>query len=389
MKKKYRIILYTSIFLLCVVASIILVVKKSNSVYEEESKPKVVKHKSMLSMNLEQTAGAGDYNTVTQSSWPTEGYKFNTELSRCENGSELSWDDTNKKVIVSGNMSDKCYVYFDKVLVLSEVCNDKTLKDCIIAQYTGTQGQNNIYYHNSSLSNGAGDNSYRYAGASNSVNNYICLGSDEATCPEANLFRIIGVFGAQTKVIRAESVGNKQWDTSEDNTWSSSSLNTYLNGEYLTSLGTLAEKIATTTWKVGGGSWANIGTSVPKTAYQYEVGSSASTTTYDAKIGLMYVTDYYYSASPSAWTLVGYNDDETKDYRAATSTNWLYLGSTEWTISRNSGYTYLAFLVNSAGYVYYSGYVPVSLAVRPSFNLLSSVKYVSGSGSMSDPVRVK
>ena len=28
---------------------------------------------------------------------------------------------------------------------------------------------------------------------------------------------------------------------------------------------------------------ANIGTSVPKTAYQYEVGSSASTTTYDAK----------------------------------------------------------------------------------------------------------
>ena len=113
MKKKYRIILYTSIFLLCVVASIILVVKKSNSVYEEESKPKVVKHKSMLSMNLEQTVGSGDYKTVTQSSWPTEGYKFNAELSRCENGSTLSWDDTKKAVIVSGNLSDKCYVYFD------------------------------------------------------------------------------------------------------------------------------------------------------------------------------------------------------------------------------------------------------------------------------------
>ncbi len=90
MKKEYRIILYTSIFLLCVVASIILVVKKSNSVYEEESKPKVVKHKSMLSMNLEQTAGSGDYKTVTQSSWPTEGYKFNAELSKCENGSTLN-----------------------------------------------------------------------------------------------------------------------------------------------------------------------------------------------------------------------------------------------------------------------------------------------------------
>ena len=72
----------------------------------------------------------------------------------------------------------------------------------------------------------------------------------------------------------------------------------------MTSLGTIAEKIATTTWKVGGGSWDNIGKSVPKTAYQYEVGSSASSTTVDKKIGLMYVSDYYYSASPSAWTLV-------------------------------------------------------------------------------------
>ena len=192
------------------------------------------------------------------------------------------------------------------------------LADYVISQYTGTQGENSLYYHNSTFENGAGDNSYRYAGASDSVNNYICLGSDEATCPEANLFRIIGVFGDKTKVIRAKSVGDKEWNTSESNTWSSSSLNAYLNGEYLTSLGTLADKIATTTWKAGGGIWSNIVTSVPKTAYQNEVGSSASSTTVDKKIGLMYVSDYYYSASPSAWTLVGYNSsDATKDYRAA------------------------------------------------------------------------
>ena len=266
---------------------------------------------------------------------------------------------------------------------------DQTLAEYVISQYTGTQGENGIYYHNSALTNGAGDNSYRYAGASDSVNNYICLGSDEATCPEANLFRIIGVFGAQTKVIRAKSVGYKQWHTSQVNTWSSSSLNTYLNGEYLTSLGTLADKIATTTWKVGGGLWSNIATLVPKTAYQYEVGSSASTTTVDKKIGLMYVSDYYYSASPSAWTLVGYNSsDATKDYRAATSTNWLYLGSTEWTISRDSDDTNYAFRVTSTGDVNFSIVDSRSFAVRPSFNLESSVKYVSGSGSMSDPVRV-
>ena len=379
MKKKYITFSIVTLVLLVALITSFNYFKTTNN-YFEDNTSNPTKITKGISMNLEQTAGAGDYKTVTQSSWPTEGYKFNAELSRCENGSTLSWDDTKKAVIVSGNLSDKCYVYFD--------IYQPTLAEYIKSQYTGTQGENALYYHNSTLTNGAGDNSYRYAGAWDSVNNYICLGSDATTCPEANLFRIIGVFGAQTKVIRAESVGNKQWDTSEDNTWSSSSLNTYLNGEYLTSLGTLVEKIATNTWKVGGGSWAKIGKSVPAAAYQYEVGSSASTTTYDAKIGLMYVTDYYYGASPSAWTLVGFDSDATKDYRAAKTINWLYLGSYEWTISRISDYRPTAFSVNSAGYVHLSYAVADSFAARPSFNLLSSVKYVSGSGSMSDPVRV-
>ena len=276
---------------------------------------------------------------------------------------------------------------FSAKLMIQKKAYKQTLAEYVKSQYTGTQGENSLYYHNSSLANGAGDNSYRYAGASDSVNNYICLGSDAATCPEANLFRIIGVFGDKTKVIRAKSVGDQKWHTSGLNTWSSSSLNTYLNGTYLTSLGTLVDKIATTTWKVGGGSWSNIVTSVPKTAYQNEVGSSASSTTYDAKIGLMYVSDYYYGASPSAWTLMGSNSDAMKDYRAATSTNWLYLGSYEWTISRIFGNTDSAFSVSSTGFVYIY-HVASGRGVRPSFNLLSSTTYVSGSGSMSDPVRV-
>ena len=387
MKKKYIIFLIITLVLLVVLITSFNYFKTTNT-YIDDSVNNQTKITKGISMNLEQTAGAGDYKTVTRSSWPTEGYKFNTELSRCENGGEINWDDINKKVIVTGNVSDKCYVYFDIwIPSIAAYCTSGTdLATCV--KNFGDQGPSvsNIYIHNSALTNGAGDNSYRYAGAN--PNNYVCFGSEATTCPDANLFRIIGVFGDQAKVIRAKSVGDQPWHTSQVNNWSSSSLNTYLNGEYLTSLGTLAEKIATTTWKVGGGDEANISFSVPATAYQYEVGSSASTTTVDKKIGLMYVSDYYYSASPSAWTLVGYDSDATKDYRAATSTNWLYLGSTEWTISRNSGYTYLAFLVNSAGYVYYSGYVPVSLAVRPSFNLLSSVKYISGSGSMSDPVRI-
>ena len=344
-----------------------------SDVYEEQNKISIKKNKNMLSMNLEQTAGAGDYKTVTQSSWSTEGYEFNTELSRCEKGSELSWDDTKKAVIMQGNVSDKCYVYFDLIPSM-------TLAEYVISQYTGVQGENGIYYHNSSLENGAGDNSYRYAGASNNVNNYICLGSDATTCPDANLFRIIGVFGDQTKVIRAKSVGDQKWNTSKANAWSSSSLNTYLNGEYLTNLGTLADKIATTTWKVGGGSSTYL-YDVPTTAYQYEVGSSASTTTYEAKIGLMYASDYGFAASSSAWTT------KLSSYSSNTSKNWLYLGSYEWTISRYSGGTTGAFVVGGSGGVG-SDAVTSSCAARPSFNLESSVKYVSGSGTIENPIRI-
>ena len=426
MKKKYRIILYTSIFLLCVVASIILVVKKSNSVYEEESKPKVVKHKSMLSMNLEQTAGSGDYKTVTQSKWPTEGYKFNAELSRCENGSTLSWDDTKKAVIVSGNLSDKCYVYFD--------IYQPTLAEYIKSQYTGTQGENNIYYHDSDLANGAGDNSYRYAGAN--PNNFVCFGSDTSPCPTDNLYRIIGVFGENyhgvtgkqlVKLIKydymttdelgtdgdysqtykewgmdstykgtygdGERIGVYYWNYkatgSATNTWSTSLLNkTNLNTNFINNIGTTwANKIATVTWKVGGNTWANIGTKTSSVAYTNEITNPVTTnttdnaTTYSAKIGLMYVSDYGFAASPDAWTLTMSSYNNT----TATNNNWMYMGLYEWTISRNAGYSDNAFPVDYDGHVNYDD-VHVNLGVRASFNLESSVSYVSGSGSMSDPI---
>ena len=388
------------------------------------------------------------------------------------------------------NFSAKLMIQKEKILTLAEH---------VISQYTGTQGDNSLYYHDSSLANGAGDNSYRYAGGDyvltdagkatgatmiigydetvttalidfycngtkrfvgdecsssqthyylikgdttqyqtynealntsvekgyltkDNVKNFVCFGTDASPCPTENLYRIIGVFNNQVKLIKWDYAKSSLLGTDGDfsqeytinyfsgeqgespssnsfyyrnndtqtNTWSESNLNKVnLNTNFVNNIGnTWAKKIATTTWKVGGGTYANITGVVPATAYQYEVGSSASTPPYDAKIGLMYVSDYGFAASPSAWTLVGYNSsDATKDYRAATSINWLYLGSAEWTISRYSDTTTLAIAVYSAGYVGANG-VTYGAAVRPSFNLLSSVKYVSGSGSMSDPVRV-
>ena len=74
------------------------------------------------------------------------------------------------------------------------------LADYVKSLYTGTQGENSIYYHDSSLTNGAGDSSYRYSGAN--PNNYVCFGSNESTCPTDNLYRIIGVFGNNVKLIK-------------------------------------------------------------------------------------------------------------------------------------------------------------------------------------------
>ena len=132
---------------------------------------------------------------------------------------------------------------------------------------------------------------------------------------------------------------------------------------------------------------ANIIESVPSTAYQYEVGVDASTTTYDAKVGLMYVSDYEFAANPSAWTLNGWNDSATKDYRAATSNNWMYMGESELTISRISNYAFFIAFINDKGNIKATT-SNVGYSVRPVFNLESTVTFAGGSGTQSDPIRI-
>ena len=308
-----------------------------------------------------------------------------------------------------------------------------SLASYITNLYTGTQGENGIYYHDANLTNGAGDNSYRYAGASDQVNNYVCFGSNVTPCPTDNLYRIIGVFGDKVKLIKSDYATSallgadgdyskmytaNNWDNSVykgnnlaniasytwnyknnttinsgfgSNTWSTSLLNkTNLNKNFITNIGDdWANKIDTTTWKVGGNTWANIGTQPAKTAYQNEIVSPVTTnttdnaTTFSAKVGLMYASDYGFAAAPSAWTanLNTYNGEAIKNV------NWMYMGLVEWTISRIAYDAYNVFYVTNTGYVYYLN-ARSAYGVRPVFNLSSSVNYVSGSGTAADPIRI-
>ena len=191
-------------------------------------------------------------------------------------------------------------------------------------------------------------------------------------------------------------IGRYKWYKIDDNTWSTSTTNTInLNTNYLTYLDGKNIKwknmIADTTWYVGGVTYANGWETNAKTAYNYEVGANKNASiTVTSKIGLMYVSEYYYGATPDYWMLPGFDvNGHENDYRKAINDNWLYTGLYEWTISRRSDASLIAFAVLADGTLSgdavddSNGY-----AARPTFFLTSSVQYVSGSGTLTDPIRI-
>ena len=267
------------------------------------------------------------------------------------------------------------------IYYLSDVCsNGNNLASCIKTYYnTYGESTGGLYYHNGSGSYTnayleAGDNSYRYAGASDEVNNYICFGST-GTCSSNNLYRIIGVFESQVKLIKNTSIGEYEWD-SEESTWSSSDIKDVLNSTFLYTLSsTWQNKIINHIWYVGGHPRNG---STLTSYYNYE----SSGTTWSGKIGLMYISDYGYAADPSYWRKA------MNHYDSTSSNNWMDMGVEEWTISRRSSATDYTFYVSNSGSIYGNAPVSLSKATRPVFYLNSSITYVSGSGTQSDPIRI-
>ena len=282
-----------------------------------------------------------------------------------------------------------------------------TFANYIKTLYT-VDGENGLYYHDGqgnyeNADQEAGDNSYRYAGAN--PNNYVCFGSNASTCPNDNLYRIIGVFGNQVKLIKADyttanqmgtggdyssrnvydngtyqgsmninNIARYSWNGSDNNTWSASALNTTnLNSSYLSYLGSAwNNKIATTSWKVGG--MTSSISYIAKQYYDIEVGQNSSNTVYEAKIGLMYVSDYGFAASSDYWTTA------LNSTTSISTNNWMYMGLDEWTISRFSDVSRRVFMVDCYGDVY-DTIVTNDYVVRPCFYLNSNVTYVSGIGT--------
>ena len=336
--------------------------------------------------------------------------------------------ETDQSVNENSKMNIEIYLMKEKpISTVADVCSGgETLASCVTTlKEKDTLGVANIYFHDANLVNGAGDNSYRYAGAN--PNNYVCFGSDDTTCPTENLFRIIGLIDGKVKLIHAygattdmlgtdegyaktyqaafgsyssyykgnedlTKIGTYKWNKTRDTTWSTSTTNTTnLNTNYLTYLDSKNTKwknmIADTTWYVGGMTYENGAKSNAKTAYNYELGANkVATTTVTSKIGLMYVSEYYYGANLDYWTLPGYNSSGN-DYRTVINDNWLYTGLKEWTLSRFSGAYNFVFMVDVDG-ILLLGQVPAGYVLRPSFSLSSSIKFTSGEGTAVNPIRI-
>jgi len=274
---------------------------------------------------------------------------------------------------------------------------------------------NTLYYHDSNLINWAEDYSYRYSGASESVNNYICFGKVGTTCDNDHLYRIIGVFDEDgdevynVKLIKADVASINQLGTIGDykgkyskitseykgslianqigeyyfnyniansfsNDWDSSLLNTInLNTNYLNAFGDYADLIRETNWYTG--SRSNSAT-VKEFKNSEPVSQSKAN-----KIGLMYVSDYGYAASSDAWTNYLY------DYQKATivANNWMFKGLNEWTMAKfNTTEIFITYAVHpNHNSTVYDG------AVSPVFYLNFDVDLIGGSGTKSDPFRIK
>ena len=307
----------------------------------------------------------------------------------------------------------------EKKLTVADVCsNGQTLSSCIIAM----DGKDDtLYHHTSTLANGAGDNSYRYAGASDQVNNFVCFGSTSSPCPTDNLYRTIGVFEDKVKLIKYDyatsallgtdgdykgsstpnssyykgsltSIDQYYWNynaaNKRSNTWSTSLLNkTNLNTNYLNNIGSIwSNLIEDTTWKVSGHSTSSV---TPSEMYTREI--TNATKTYGpsdgtSKIGLMYASDYGFAASPSAWTktLNSYAGTDANGTSIKTI-NWMYMGFSEWTISPYSSDSVDVFSLDYRGQLSYH-FANNGFGSRPVVYLKASVLYAGGLGTKDSPI---
>jgi hypothetical protein len=202
-----------------------------------------------------------------------------------------------------------------------------------------------------------------------------------------------GEIKSLVKIIRNESIGSHVWNSSLTNDWTTSSLNTYLNGDwYISNLNDYENLIESVVWKLGGWTTAEITTT---DFYTYERGTkiyNERPTTWNGKIGLMYISDYGFATSGGSSTdrktclatkmnIWNSTDPDVSDCK---NNDFLFIKTYESTITPSSGSDKTAYTVNNSGNIYIND-VKYANATRPVSYLKSNTQILSGSGTSDDP----
>ena len=211
----------------------------------------------------------------------------------------------------------------------------------------------------------------RYYGAN--PNNYVSFNNE--------LWRIIGVIDGKIKIIRNESIGDMQWNSTLNNNWNNASLKSYLNKDYYNSIdGTYKNMISEETYYLGGATDSNKFTLTSSGYYNAERDSSqvysGNPTSITQYIGLMYPSDYGYAAGSSCLSTALY------DYRiSCKNSDYLSIGVTEWLQAPLASTSSNAATLDRTGYVKGNISVTSSAAVRPVLYLNTNVQITGGDGS--------
>ena len=246
---------------------------------------------------------------------------------------------------------------------------------------------------------------YRYRGAS--PKNYVTFNNET--------WRILGVFPTddgtgnienRIKLIKDQSIGNYQWNTtqvtstSSYNNWTGATLMKYLNATYYNSLinNNSIDMVDDVKYYLGG--YKDVITPTPITIYEFERKINGSgtyffgtnPTNWIGKVALMTASDYGYATENCEDKLL-YNSDTTKGIIGCNSTNWLYnIKTNEWLLNQyansSTANTSVYYILNNGQIHGIGSSINNSFSTRPVLYLKPEVMIESGDGTSSNPYKL-
>ena len=416
------VIVILAVILVIAVPKITDTIKNSKIASFESSAKTIAAQAEKKKMENEILEDAGSINC-------SDVVKLNdTDYGNCS----ITFDGNTAKVTLVGNGK------FEGLSVINGTKENATASEVKMPEYGKGTTYIKALYDNDVLraANGlkkdnTSDANIRYEGSN--PNNYVSF-NDE-------LWRIIGVFGDNIKLVRSEELRKSSWDSSDRsvnygwgvNEWSQADLKEYLNTNYyggasgtggstgetttINNLSNTAKSMINNyTWNTGAINFedatiANQETFALNTVpfYNAERGSVNGkictsgnncndtverTTTWPGYVALPYATDWAYASSETACA-TNMNDgcdaaNRNYDNMTCKKNNWMHHGSTineaMWMLSPGaiSGDASYVWIVFGDGRVSVGGAF-LAFSVFPSVYLNTEVKITSGSGTSSDP----